>query len=63
MSQTPALDWDAALAHFEVYEQAYKELPLASSWFALATLSTLRARYDKGERTPELYNDMMEVEW
>jgi len=59
------LDWEKAKEHLDRYEAGYRELvrnPAACPWFALSVIVGLRMRFEKGERTPELYEDIMSVE-
>lgn len=59
------LDWEKAEKHFTEILNAYKELvgvrgvnPL----FGLSVFLRIKERYDRGERTPELFQEMMDVE-
>ena len=55
------LDWEKALKHLERCEKAYAEIG-SSGYFALnAVIRPLRDRYNKGERSQELYNAIMEI--
>lgn len=59
------LDWKKAESHLIACDEAYKEainLPGGNPWFALGILTGLRMRFDKGERTKELYSEIMEFE-
>lgn len=59
-------DWDAAKRHFDRVRQIYQDMegiPGVNTTLALRlTFDPLAKRYNAGERTPELYADMMEVE-
>lgn len=60
------LDWQAAKSHFDTIQQIYLDMqgqPGVNTTFALRlTFEPLRKRYNRGERTPELYDAMMGVE-
>lgn len=59
-------DWSEAERYFNDVMKRYKDLegrPGVNTTFALmATFAPLKARYESGERTPELYEAMMSVE-
>jgi len=61
----PVLNWAEALAHLSDVVGQYLEaskLPGVNTSFALNyVLRPLKARYAGGERTPELYKEMLEV--
>jgi hypothetical protein len=59
------MEWDKAKQHLETVLGYYKELigqPGVNVFFGLAYLDTLMKRYLSGERTQELYDEMMESE-
>jgi hypothetical protein len=59
------LDWQKAESHLNVCLKAYKELvgrPQVNPFFALGLLAALQQRFERGERTIELYNEIMEFE-
>ena len=60
------LDWDIAKKHFDGVKKEYEELggmPGVNISLALnLTFYPLAGRYNRGERTEELYNLMMSVE-
>ena len=45
----------------EVHER-YKALPIGNGWFGVQMIQALLTRYDEGERTDELLNEMESVE-
>ena len=53
------LDWDKAKKRLDTLHKRYNELPASSSWFALSVLEKLRERFVDGERSEELYNEIM----
>lgn len=61
-----ALDWNTAYEHFKQVRQTYQqmlEVPGTNTALALElTFRPLAARYFNGERTEELYREMMAVE-
>lgn len=57
------LDWQKAEDHLRFFMAEYAALPGGVGQFGLQlTLVPLFNRYQSGERTEELYNEMMEVE-
>lgn len=60
------LDWEAAKSHFDSTMQIYKDLvgtPGAATGPALMiTFEPLLRRFNSGERTEELYEEMLAVE-
>lgn len=59
------LDWERALKHFTSVLDQYKDLigaPGVNVMFALSHMNLTLERYHEGERTSELYNEMMEAE-
>ena len=60
------MDWDKAKDHFDAVRQQYQDLegtPGVNTTFALRiTFDPLSKRYNNGERTQELYDEMMDVE-
>lgn len=60
------LDWDAAFLHFDGARKIYQALagtPGVNTALALEHIfRPLAERYERGERTPELYREMMSVE-
>lgn len=65
INDTP-LDWGKAIAHFETVIEQYRSLlgmPGVNVDIALALVfEPLRQRYDEGERTVHLYEEMMGVQ-
>ena len=59
------LDWDAAEKHLTETIDEYAELikmQNANPFLGLGMMKQLLTRYQKGERTQELFDDMMSVE-
>ncbi len=54
------LNWTEAERHFNEVVQQYEEIGPAA-FFALSTFRPLRARFQSGERTKELYDAMMDL--
>lgn len=54
-------DWDRASSHLESTLDAYASIGAAGA-FVAGVLNAAQARFDKGERTPELYNEIMGLE-
>lgn len=56
------LDWFSALEHLDFYEAEYGKLNPMVGVFALARIENLRQRYENGERTQFLFDEIMSVE-
>ena len=56
------MDWEKAEKYLNDMIQAYTEIGWAGMFGLTLTLKPLKARFDKGERTQELYDDIMDVE-
>lgn len=56
------MDWEKAEKYLNDMIQAYTEIGLAGTFGLTLTLKPLKARFDKGERTQELYDAIMDVE-
>ena len=58
----PQLDWPKAKAYLDQVQRNYEELPGGVGRFGLAiTIMPLQDRYERGERTEWLYNEIMEL--
>ena len=66
MLQTKDMNWEKAKEHLDEITNRYKRLvgiPGVNTSLALTlVMYPLAFRYDSGERTQELYNEMLEVE-
>lgn len=60
-STSQEMDWSAAKGRLDFYIEEYRKIG-PTEVFGLMTLCGLETRYEKGERTRELYDDMMSVE-
>lgn len=63
-SEPEKLNWVEARKHLNEKIEEYKNLignPQANPVFALALLHRLKGRMSQGERTPELYRDIMNM--
>lgn len=60
------MNWDAAKKHFDEARKVYQDMegmPGVNTTLALrAVFDPLSHRYNNGERTQELYDEMMSVE-
>lgn len=56
------MDWDKAVKHLEECERAYSEIGSAGYFALNIVIRPLRDRYNRGERTEELYNEIMGLE-
>lgn len=54
------MDWEKAKLYLEELAQAYGDIGQAGM-FGLGIIASLKNRYDKGERTQELYDEIMET--
>lgn len=63
---TPPMDWDKARRHFDLVVKQYESLrgePGVNADMALTfVFAPLRKRYDAGERSAALYEEMLSVE-
>ena len=55
-------EWDKAIAHLNMYIVEYASIGWAGQFGLNGVLVPLKKRFDKGERTRELYDAMMNVE-
>ena len=55
------MDWEKAEEYLQECEQAYTEIGSAGYLTLVTVIRPLRDRYNKGERTKELYDEIMEV--
>ena len=55
------LDWDLAEKYLKECESAYAEIGSAGVFAMNYVIRPLRDRFNKGERTVELYNEILEV--
>lgn len=56
------MDWEQALKHLQKVARVYGELPYSSALFVIKQLENLKRRYDIGERTEVLYEEIMSFE-
>lgn len=56
------LNWDVTEKHFNEIREAYQNLPVMSGAFGLSLLNKLHSRFESGERTQELFDEMMAVQ-
>lgn len=65
-TKEPELDWDKAKSHFDKIQQQYEDLrnmPGVNTSLALAIVfAPLLHRFETGERTATLYDEMMSIE-
>lgn len=55
------LDWEIAEEHLKEAEEAYTEIGSAGYFALNCVIRPLRDRFNKGERTEELYNLIMDI--
>lgn len=55
------LDWEKAIQHLQTYKVLYAGIGPAGM-FGILIMTELEQRYDDGERTQELYDEMMGIE-
>jgi len=56
------LNWDSAKEHLQEIRMRYTEIGAAGIMALTLTLNPLLIRYEKGERTQDLYDEMMSSE-
>lgn len=54
--------WGKALKHLDEIAMQYKKLPWESAWFAMGQLGKLKIRIQQGERTQQLYDEIISME-
>ena len=55
------MDWDKAEKHLDFIINLYESIGIVGT-FGLPTLRALKKRLDSGERTKELYDEIMDIE-
>lgn len=55
------MDWDKAKEHLDTFKELYRELGPVGT-FGLMHILELERRYESGERTKYLYDDILSVE-
>lgn len=56
------MNWEKAELWLKEIEQMYAEVGTAGYFALTLTIRPLRDRFNKGERTSELYDEIMELE-
>lgn len=59
------LDWDRAERHLQDVKNAYSDLvgiPNVNPWFGLGVIIAAESRFERGERTRELYEEIIGLE-
>ncbi len=56
------MNWDEAKRYLDFIIQEYESIGWTGKFALELTLYPLRERFDKGERTESLYNEIMECE-
>lgn len=57
----PQLDWPKAKAYLDQVQKNYEEIGPAGRFGLAITIMPLQDRYERGERTEWLYNEIMEL--
>ena len=55
------MNWEKAEEYLETCELAYGEIGPVGMYALLLLIAPLRKRFNCGERTPELYAEIMEI--
>ncbi len=55
------MDWEKAEEHLATCEKAYAEIGSAGYFALTAVIRPLRDRFNQGERTQELHDEIMDV--
>lgn len=55
----PAMNWTEAIKHLNEIKSEYLTLPRESNWFPLGQIRHMEARWDDGERSEQLYKEIM----
>ena len=56
------LDWEMAEGHLYDTKIAYESIGFEGSFALALTINPLAKRYESGERTIELYNEILELQ-
>lgn len=56
------MNWEEAKTHLFTMKEAYEEIGWSGSFGLSMTINPLVKRFESGERTEELYEDIMDVE-
>ena len=56
------MDWEKAEDHVRYIKQCYEEIGVSGRPVLVTVLIPLLSRFDAGERSQELYDEMVEVE-
>ena len=56
------MDWGMAEGHLYEVKNAYEEIGYTGSFALALTINPLVKRYENGERTIDLYNDIMDLQ-
>lgn len=56
------LDWEKAEKHLDFCEEAYTKIGTAGYFVLISVVRPLRDRLNKGERTPGLFDEIMDVQ-
>lgn len=56
------MDWKEAEDKLVRYEGYIADMPKESGWFISSVLGIIRKRFDGGERSKALYNEIMDLE-
>lgn len=62
MNKEEPLNWNEASTYLYEMEKAYKEIGASGEFGLQLTLNPLKLRYEAGERTKELYDDIMNIQ-
>lgn len=60
-NNAPKLDWEKAKAHLDEAEREYRAIGASGKFGLHLVILPLQERYERGERTQWLYDDIMEV--
>lgn len=56
------MDWEKALDYLETCEKVYTGIGRSGLLALALTIAPLRDRFNRGERTQELYDEIFEIE-
>lgn len=62
MEQGESVDWVEALTHLRTAEEIYASIGTAGMLSLVRVIAPLRDRYNAGERSKELYAEIMQIE-
>ena len=58
---TEPMDWQRAESHLKTAERAYGEIGMAGAFAVTLVINPARVHFNDGERTQDLYDEIMDI--